>query len=100
MIHFIHLQLTQPCVEFKIAWIDITITLELIMYIEYTIILWRGPKGKLRVHCSDLRRKTKSENVVCIMSAIFSRPQYVNPLWPSDTIWQHKSESTGTKLIS
>ena len=31
------------------------------------------------------------ENVFCKLLAILLRPKYVNPLWPSDAIWQQKS---------
>ena len=34
------------------------------------------------------------ENVVCEITSILSRPQYVNSLWPSDAIWWHRSGST------
>ena len=39
------------------------------------------------------------ENVVCEMAAILSRPQYVNSLWNSDTIWRHWPWSTLPYLL-
>ena len=35
-----------------------------------------------------------SKNVICKLSDILHKPQYVNLLWPSDAIWWYRSVST------
>ena len=40
------------------------------------------------------------ENVVCKMLAILFRPQCVNSLWPSDTIWRQRSGSTLAQVMA
>ena len=40
------------------------------------------------------------ETTICKISVVLFRPQCVNSLWPSDTIWQHEPQSTLVQVIA
>ena len=62
---------------------------------------WEWIQVKFESKCDGFSfKKCTLENDVCEMARILSRPQYVNSLWPSDTIWRHKSESTLAQVMA
>ena len=38
--------------------------------------------------------------IILLTHICVTRPQWVNSLWPSDTIWQHRSMSTPTQVMA
>ena len=45
-------------------------------------------------------QENKFENVICKVKTILLKPQRVNSLWPSDTMWGHTYESTLAQVMA
>ena len=69
-------------------------------YLLISNIQWHYSEGIIIRKSEDTKKENKIEN--CIFKTAFRSPrsQWVNPLWPSDAIWQHRSGSTLAQVMA
>ena len=56
--------------------------------------------SKAAIVCDVLHNKASARKVTSIATARSMRWLLVNPLWPSDAVWQHTSGSTMSKVMA